>query len=290
MYNPFDIREAPITLFIIILTFSVLIFEIYIGAEVLKTLVYHPDHAWYTIFLATFMHSGPTHFLSNVIFLLLFGKWSEIILKNHYYFLSYFILAPVINFVGWEMIVSPVVYLHGAAGISGMVALFLGFLLASRNKLPVKFYVFVLVFSVLLILQNIYGIINHADPTIGYGAHLCGFVIGLLLGILKDFLPICKDNKKINKVFLPHMTKGEVLSSLKDVHDSYEFAWDNIDLLEDKVTVSEYFDIIGMSNSEVINKVGQLNYHDKVSFYSGLTVSGTLGANERYYNLIKKIR
>ena len=136
-----------------------------------------PIPTWGTVFTSMFIHSGPIHFLGNMLFLYGFGGGVEQRL-GHVKYLIFYMATGVA--AAWTQVASDLdsqAVLIGASGtISGVVgAYLLAYPYRNAIALLVVFFVLPLLFSV-----GSFGPVS-IGTGVAYMAHLGGLVAGVLL-------------------------------------------------------------------------------------------------------------
>lgn len=143
------------------------------------------------LFASMFLHGGLLHLAGNMLFLWIYGDNVEHRLGRTLYLLTYLSCGVGATlffalFAGESMI--PLVGASGA--ISGVLGLY--FLLFPRNKVKVFVFLFPLILDVFLIparwvlgayvlIDNLLPFMLAAESGVAYGAHLGGFIVGLVV-------------------------------------------------------------------------------------------------------------
>ena len=152
-----------------------------------------PFSVYITFFSSMFMHGGIAHLLGNMLFLFIFGDNVEDRLGHFRYFIFYLIvgvLASVSYIIvtamfGGNMLI-PVLGASGA--ISGVLAAYL--VLYPRKRVRVLVFYFltevpaILVIGLWFVFQLMSGIGmlgSNLESGVAYGAHVGGFIAGLIL-------------------------------------------------------------------------------------------------------------
>lgn len=153
-----------------------------------------PSPLWLTIFSAMFMHGGFAHLFGNMLYLWIFGDNVE----NRFGLIPFlvFYLACGIVATFAQVLLDPdsVIPNLGASGaISGVLGAYL--ILFPKNRVNALFFYAivsipaVVAIGIWIIFQfvNGYGAVMLSQETAGgvaYGAHIGGFVAGVVLGLL----------------------------------------------------------------------------------------------------------
>ena len=152
-----------------------------------------PFSVYITFFTSIFMHGGIAHLFGNMLFLFIFGDNVEDRLGHFRYFIFYLIvgiLASVSHIIATYMFGgNPLIPVLGASGaISGILAAYL--ILYPRKRVRVIIFYFltevpaILVIGLWFLFQLMSGIGmlgGNMETGIAYGAHIGGFVSGLIL-------------------------------------------------------------------------------------------------------------
>jgi len=152
-----------------------------------------PFSVYITFFTSIFMHGGIAHLFGNMLFLFIFGDNVEDRLGHFRYFIFYLvigILASVSHIIATAMfggnMLIPVLGASGA--ISGVLAAYL--ILYPRKRVRVIIFYFltevpaILVIGLWFLFQLMSGIGmlgGNLESGVAYGAHIGGFVSGLIL-------------------------------------------------------------------------------------------------------------
>ena len=152
---------------------------------------------YWTFLFSMFSHGGWWHLISNMLFLWIFGDNVEDRMGKFFFLIFYLLAGTGAAIVQILLQPSSNVVMVGASGaISGVM----GAYLVLYPKASVTTLVPILLFPVILkipavvfmVIWFLSQIINMAMGTtgVGWGAHLGGFIIGLLMGWI--FIPIHK--------------------------------------------------------------------------------------------------
>jgi membrane associated rhomboid family serine protease len=160
-----------------------------------------PEFAWLpapaTVFTSMFVHAGFWHLAGNLLYLWIFGNNVEDAM-GHVRFFIFYLLCGVAA-VGAQVLAAPgsIVPMVGASGaISGVLGAYMllyprarvllglpiGFLIVGFGRFPA-----VWVLAIWFVMQLLMGGLTLTHPTgaegggIAFGAHVAGFVAGLLL-------------------------------------------------------------------------------------------------------------
>jgi membrane associated rhomboid family serine protease len=150
------------------------------------------------LFASLFLHGGLLHLAGNMLFLWIFGTNVEHRLGRLGFLVAY-LLTGVLATVSFGLLAGPSMRpLVGASGaISGVLGVY--FLLFPRNKVKVFIFLFPFLFDVFLlparlvlgifvIVDNLLPLLIGSESGVAYGAHLGGFVGGLVLAFVGDRL------------------------------------------------------------------------------------------------------
>lgn len=145
------------------------------------------------LFFCMFLHGGFLHLAGNMLFLWIFGDNAEHRLGRIGYLLTYLAAGVAATlafalFAGDSM--TPLVGASGA--ISGVLGLY--FLLFKRNRVKVFIMLFPFFMNVILlparwvlgfyvIIDNLLPLLMGAQSNVAYGAHLGGFLAGLIVAL-----------------------------------------------------------------------------------------------------------
>jgi rhomboid family protein len=152
-----------------------------------------PSPVYITFLTSIFMHAGIAHIFGNMLFLFIFGDNVEDRLGHFRYFIFYMIigvLASVSHIIVTYMFGgNPLIPVLGASGaISGVLAAYL--ILYPRKRVRVIILYFltevpaILVIGLWFLFQLMSGIGmlgGNLESGVAYGAHIGGFVSGLIL-------------------------------------------------------------------------------------------------------------
>jgi len=143
------------------------------------------------LFSSMFLHGGLMHLIGNMLFLWIFGDNVEYRLGRLLYLVVY-LGTGVAATVAFSLVAGgSLVPLVGASGaISGVLGLY--FLMFPRNRVKTFVFFFPFIFNVFLIpvrwvlgfyviIDNLLPFLVGADEGVAYGAHLGGFLAGLLV-------------------------------------------------------------------------------------------------------------
>ena len=152
-----------------------------------------PISVYITFFTSIFMHGGIAHLLGNMLFLFIFGDNVEDRL-GHFRYLIFYLIVGVLASVSHIIVTSMfggnmLIPVLGASGaISGVLAAYL--VLYPRKRVRVLVFYFltdvpaILVIGLWFIFQLMSGIGmlgSNLESGVAYGAHVGGFVAGLIL-------------------------------------------------------------------------------------------------------------
>ncbi|NPA38363.1 MAG: rhomboid family intramembrane serine protease [Candidatus Nanohaloarchaeota archaeon] len=140
----------------------------------------HPFEIWRYI-TSLFIHYGLGHLISNMFALLIFGTILEGIIGSRNFLIVYF-LSGIAGGIFFNLLTPPDVV---GAGASGAISGIIGALTVLRPKLVLYYYVPMplILLSAFYLFQDLYGLFYPTD-SIGYAAHIGGFLAGALWGLL----------------------------------------------------------------------------------------------------------
>lgn len=152
-----------------------------------------PYTVYITFFTSMFMHGGLAHLFGNMLFLFIFGDNVEHRLGHIKYFFFYIILGILADIsqiiVTYTIGGNPLIPTLGASGaISGVLAAYL--ILYPRKRVRVLIFYFltevpaIVAIGLWFAFQVISGIGmlgGNQEGSIAYGAHIGGFIAGLIL-------------------------------------------------------------------------------------------------------------
>lgn len=151
-----------------------------------------PFSVYITFFTSMFMHGSIAHLLGNMLFLFIFGDNIEHRLGHFRYFIFYIITgilaAAAQIIVTYSFGGNPIIPTLGASGaISGVLGAYL--ILYPRKRVRVIMFYFltevpaVVAIGLWFVFQVVsgIGILGGQEGGIAYGAHVGGFIAGLLL-------------------------------------------------------------------------------------------------------------
>lgn len=179
-----------------------------IPAVVLGDKMLPPDYAvipaWSTVFTSMFMHGGWMHLIGNMLYLWIFGNNVEDSM-GHTKFIIFYLVCGIIAFLGHLVgDLNSTVPLVGASGaISGVLGAYLLLYPHARVLVAVPIVIIitlrlpagiVLAFWFILQLFNS-ALSNGAESGVAWGAHIGGFVAGMIL------IPFFKDSE--HRLFTP---------------------------------------------------------------------------------------
>jgi len=150
------------------------------------------------LFTSMFLHGGLLHLAGNMLFLWIFGDNVEHRIGRITYLLTYLATGVAATLAFSLFASSSMLPLVGASGaISGVLGLY--FLLFKRNRVKVLVVFFPFLFRVMLIparivlgfyvlVDNLLPFVLGAESNVAYGAHLGGFVAGLVVAVAGERL------------------------------------------------------------------------------------------------------
>jgi len=152
------------------------------------------------LFACMFLHAGFLHLAGNMLYLWIFGDNVEARLGPLWYLAAYLFTGVVATFSHAAFAGGSMMPLVGASGaISGMLGFYLVWYPRNRVKILFWIYFFIdiiylpatLVLLFFLVVQNLFPALLGGPTSTAHGAHLGGFVAGMLLAwLLKDTLPM----------------------------------------------------------------------------------------------------
>jgi len=152
-----------------------------------------PFSVYITFFTSIFMHGGIAHLFGNMLFLFIFGDNVEDRLGHFRYFIFYLVvgvLASVSHIIVTYMFGgNPLIPVLGASGaISGILAAYLVLYPKKRVRVIVFYFLTevpaIIVIGLWFVFQLMSGIGmlgSNLESGVAYGAHVGGFVSGLIL-------------------------------------------------------------------------------------------------------------
>lgn len=153
-----------------------------------------PHPLWFTIFTSMFMHGSWMHLIGNMLYLNIFGDQVEDRL-GHIRYLLFYLFAGVVATVT-QVYADPASIIPNV-GASGAIAGVLGayLVLHPRNQVRVLFFREIIILPAMLVL-GIWIVIQflgqagaaHGAGGIAYLAHIGGFVVGFITGLLLRIL------------------------------------------------------------------------------------------------------
>lgn len=150
------------------------------------------------LFASMFLHAGLLHLAGNMLFLWIYGNNVEHRLGRFGYLLAYLGtgIAATLTFA-WLSGPSMIPMAGASGAISGLLGLY--FLMFPRNKVKIFVFLFPLlattwmvpariVLGLYVLVDNLLPMVFGAGGGVAYGAHLGGFVAGLLLAVVGERL------------------------------------------------------------------------------------------------------
>lgn len=135
---------------------------------------------WWRLFTAIFLHGGITHLLMNMVSLYILGRSVEV----HFYKVSYLLIYFCSGLLGAmvSLWVHPMGVGVGASGaIFGLFGAILGLFWVYRKRSGGQLKRLLQEFGVILGINLLIGVLI---PEVDLSAHIAGFVVGLLGGVL----------------------------------------------------------------------------------------------------------
>lgn len=150
------------------------------------------------LFTAMFLHAGLAHLAGNMLFLWIYGDNVEYRLGRLGFLLSY-LTTGMVSTLAFGLIAGPsLTPLIGASGaISGLLGLYFVFFPRNKVKIFVFLFPFVMnsvylsarvVLAFYLLIDNLLPQLLGAQGGVAYGAHIGGFMAGLVLALPLDRL------------------------------------------------------------------------------------------------------
>ncbi len=134
----------------------------------------------YRLVTSTFLHSGGTHIIMNMLSLYIVGKMVEKLFSKVAYLSIYFISAFFGAFLSIYMHLDGVAV--GASGaIFGLFGALAGFVFVHKDRLGGQFKAFMKDFGLLLVINLVIGF---AVPNIDVSAHVGGLIAGMIGGYI----------------------------------------------------------------------------------------------------------
>lgn len=150
------------------------------------------------LFSAMFLHGGFGHLAGNMLFLWIYGDNVEHRLGRPFYLLAY-LGTGLASTIAFSLLTGPsLTPLVGASGaISGLLGLYFVFFPRNKVKLFVFLFPFLMdaiyvsarfVLAVYLLIDNLLPLLLGTATGVAYGAHIGGFLAGLVLALGTDRL------------------------------------------------------------------------------------------------------
>ena len=134
----------------------------------------------YRLVTSTFLHSGGTHIIMNMLSLYIVGKMVERLFSKIAYLSIYFISAFFGAFLSMYIHIGGVAV--GASGaIFGLFGALAGFVLVHKDTMGGQFKAFMKDFGIILIINLVIGF---AVPSIDISAHVGGLFAGMVGGFI----------------------------------------------------------------------------------------------------------
>jgi membrane associated rhomboid family serine protease len=195
-----SIKRPIVTYTIVALNVVMFLYEMSLGKGLQSFIISYgvtPEHivsgnGFYTLITSMFIHGDFWHILGNMLFLWIFGDNVEDSLGKFWFIIMYF-LAGIVGSVAHILVSqSSTIPTIGASGaISGVLGAYLILYPKARvlTLVPIIFFIrFMLLpayvfLGIWILLQLVLGIGSTAGG-IAYFAHIGGFVIGILFGLV----------------------------------------------------------------------------------------------------------
>ena len=188
MNNLEKFKELPLTY--TLMAVSILLFLISNVSEALAKTIYAIGALYgpsvvlkgeiYRLVTSTFLHSGGTHIVMNMLSLYMVGKMVEKLFSKTAYLSLYFISAFFGAFLSIYMHLGGVAV--GASGaIFGLFGALAGFVFVHKDRLGGQFKAFMKDFGIILLINLGIGF---AFPSIDVSAHVGGLVAGIVGGFI----------------------------------------------------------------------------------------------------------
>ena len=200
------LTEAKFTFAIIVINFFMFFVEFFLPASTLQSLFHYSVDLFilqrlYSFITAGFIHASISHLFANMLGIFIFGRVVERKLgasKTALIFFGALLLSHIFSSLIYLFVLKTNVAGVGASGaLMGLVAaaiLLSPFYITYELLFPLP----IMLVGWLTIYSDIGGILNNIDSTIGYVAHLGGFLsITLIAFLLKK-----KERKELQKGFL----------------------------------------------------------------------------------------
>lgn len=164
---------------------------------------YHSVPAWSTVFTSMFMHGGWMHLIGNMLYLWIFGNNVEDSM-GHAKFIAFYLICGMIAFAGHLVgDAQSAIPLVGASGaVSGVLGAYILLYPHARVLVAVPVGVIItlrlpagIVLAFWFVLQLINSLFSGSDSGVAWGAHIGGFVAGMVL------IPFFKDAE--HRLFTP---------------------------------------------------------------------------------------
>ena len=184
-----------------------------------------------TMFTAMFLHGGWMHLAGNMLFLWIYGDNVEHRLGHGAYLLAYRVSGLVATiFFGLFVPDSQVPMLGASGAISGVLGFY--FLWFPRNQIKVFVFLFPLIMTTVLIpariVLGVYLVLDNILPFIAtsaegsgvaYGAHIGGFLAGLILAYAVDRLPGLLQQEAIKPEVRSRRTLADLVTEIVQAVD-----------------------------------------------------------------------
>ncbi|MFX1418565.1 MAG: rhomboid family intramembrane serine protease [Promethearchaeota archaeon] len=173
-----NLKDARITLtliFINILSFFLFVFALpdvlIIFVQINRNII--NDFEFWRLFTSIFMHANPTHLISNMFALLLFGATVETNknITKIQYLIIYFSSGLIGNLFSLFLLPLNSISLGASGAIFGLIGV--AFIMVATDYQPLLFLSLIYVF---------FFILTSFTPGINYWAHLFGLLGGILFG------------------------------------------------------------------------------------------------------------
>lgn len=170
------------------------------------------------LFFSIFLHGGLLHLLGNMLFLWIYGDNVEHKLGRLGFLAAYLVTGAAATLSYSVLAGDSMTPLVGASGaISGILGLY--FILFPKNRVKIFVFLFPLlvtvwhvpariVLAIYLLADNLLPLVLGADSGVAHGAHIGGFVAGVVLAVSGRVLSLGAG--RLKKVFGPRQVVRKV--------------------------------------------------------------------------------
>jgi len=135
---------------------------------------------WWRLFTAMFLHGGMTHILMNMVSLYIIGQGMEMYFSAKSY-LSIYLFSGLIGGLASLYIHPQSVGIGASGAIFGVFGALAGFFIAHRKYLGAHTKAFMKEFTVIVVINLIFGL---SIPAVDVSAHIAGLIVGFISGFL----------------------------------------------------------------------------------------------------------